>query len=127
MVYGFKRVLIVALCIGVFYISLPAPEAKAMDPVTIAILAPIVLPYAIKAAKYTAKGLARAAPGLVNAGVELLNIFRLPLGVLQIFLGWPFGLFGTGCYNFFRGLVAPFLFVWEIICLPFYFFGLATP
>ncbi|HJO92136.1 MAG TPA: hypothetical protein QF753_01940 [Victivallales bacterium] len=99
------------------------PKARAMDPVTIAILAPILLPYAIKIAKYTAKGLIRTIPGWYKAGIELLNFFRLPLGFLQVTLGFPFGLLGYGIDNIIQGAVAPFMFFWEFLCMPLYFFG----
>ncbi|MCP4180081.1 MAG: hypothetical protein GY756_20145 [bacterium] len=121
-----KKSLFVYLCVGILAYGIPVPKAKAMDPVTIAILAPILLPYAIKIAKYTAKGLIRTLPAFYKAGIEILNIFRLPLGFLQVFLGFPFGLLGYGIDNIIQGSVAPFLFFWEIICIPLYFFGFKT-
>jgi hypothetical protein len=119
-----KKSLFIYLCFGILAFGVPVPKAKAMDPVTIAILAPILLPYAIKIAKYTAKGMIRTLPAFYKAGIELLNIFRLPLGVLQTFLGFPFGMLGDGIQNIIKGSVAPFLFCWEILCMPLYFFGL---
>ena len=127
MCIAFKRVFVIGLCAGVLCTTYPVPKAKAMDPVTIAVLAPILMPYAKAAAAYAIKGLVRAAPGLVNAGLELLNILRLPLGFLQVFLGWPFGFFGAGLHNIVKGSIAPFMFIKEILSLPFYFFGLAKP
>ncbi len=118
-----RKYFIILLCVSVIFYGVAIPRAKAMDPVTIAILAPILLPYAIQAAKYTAKGLIRTIPGWIKAGTQVLNIFRLPLGILQIFLGWPFGLAGFGIGNVVKGVVAPFKLIYEILCMPLYFFG----
>ena len=118
-----KRYFIILLCVSVLFYGVTIPKAKAMDPVTIAILAPILLPYAIQAAQYTAKGLIRTIPGWVNVGTQVINIFRLPLGILQIFLGWPFGLAGFGLGNIVKGAIAPFRIIYEILCMPLYFFG----
>jgi hypothetical protein len=118
-----KRYFMIFLCAGIVFYGMGIPRAKAMDPVTIAILAPILLPYAIKAANYTAKGLMRTVPGWINAGTQMLNLFRLPLGVCQIFLGFPFGLAGYGFGNIVKGCIAPFLLMKEILCMPLYFFG----
>jgi hypothetical protein len=119
-----KRSFIIILCVGIMFYGMAIPRAKAMDPVTIGILAPILLPYAIQAAEYTIKGLIKTIPGWVKAGTQVLNIFRLPLGVCQIFLGFPFGLAGYGLGNMVKGCVAPFLIIKEILCMPLYFFGL---
>ena len=119
-----KRSLIIFLCAGIMFYGIAIPRAKAMDPVTIGILAPILLPYAIKIAEYTVKGLIKTAPGWIKAGTQMLNILRLPLGVCQIFLGFPFGLAGYGLGNIAKGCIAPFIVVKEILCMPLYFFGL---
>ena len=118
-----RRYFVILLCVGVVYWGVAVPKAKAMDPVTIAILAPILLPYAIQAAKYTAKGLIRTIPCWMNIGKESLNMFRLPLGFFQIFMGWPFGLAGFGFGNVGKGMIAPFSVMKEVLCLPLYFFG----
>ena len=121
-----KRYVIIFLCAGIVLCGTAIPKAKAMDPVTIAILAPILLPYAIKIAEYTGKGLIKTIPGWVRAGTQMLNILRLPLGFCQVFLGFPFGLAGYGFGNIFKGSVAPFLVMKEILCMPLYFFGLKS-
>ena len=121
-----RRYFIIFLCVGVVFCGVTIPKAKAMDPVTIAILAPILLPYAIKIADYTGRGLIKTIPGWIKAGTQMFNILRLPLGICQIFLGWPFGLAGYGIGNIVKGTVAPFLLMKEILCMPLYFFGMKT-
>ncbi len=112
------------LCAGVMFFAMPIPKARAMDPVTIGILAPILMPYAVKVLDYTLKGIVRTGPGWVKAGTQLLNILRLPLGLGQVLLGFPFGLLGTGIENIIKGVMAPFLFIKEFFCIPLYFFGM---
>jgi hypothetical protein len=118
-----RKNFIIFLCFGIFFYGMVIPKARAMDPVTIAILAPIVMPYAVRAADYTIKGLIKTIPGWIKAGTEVLNILRLPLGVGQIFLGLPFGLAGYGFGNIAKGTMAPVLFFKEVLCMPLYFFG----
>ena len=69
----------------------PAPEAQAIDPVTIAILTPIAIKGAQVAAPYVMRGLASGARHMVSMGYDLINFFRLPLGFLQVTAGIPFG------------------------------------
>ncbi|HBM16481.1 MAG TPA: hypothetical protein DD381_09110 [Lentisphaeria bacterium] len=86
-------------------------------------LAIILAPYAIQAAKYIGKGMVRTIPCWINQGKELFNILKLPLGLLQFTLGAPFGYFWNGLSNSWTGLIAPFMFFYEFMCLPLYFFG----
>lgn len=95
-----------------------APKAQAMDPVTIAILAPYALPVAEAGAQYAMKGLANASPGFIQAGAEMFRIFLLPLGVLECTVGMPFGFFGEGVRDVVKGGVAPFKMVYHIVTLP---------
>ena len=101
-----------------------APRCQAMDPVTIAILAPILMPYAKKAASYTVTCLARTVPGWAECGKEMINIFRLPLGFFQVTLLLPFGYGGDGLYNIWSGAKAPVMLMAEFFGLPFRAFGL---
>ncbi len=119
----FRKWLLIFPFAGIVFFSFPAPKAHAMDPVTIGLLAPILMPYAQQAAAYAIKGCAKTVPGWINAGTQFINIFRLPLGVLQLTLGVPFGLFDCGIENTWKGLIAPFLMVKEILCMPLYFCG----
>lgn len=108
---------------GLILFSFPIPKAKAMEPVSISILAAMAMPYAIQAAKYTGQGLIRTGPCWLNQGLELLNILRLPLGLLEVTIGAPFGFFWNGLENTWKGAIAPFMFLKEFFSLPLYFFG----
>lgn len=106
-----KRLLIIIMMATVFA-GVGIPKAKAMDPVTIGILAPIILPYAIPvaetAARYALKGLMNAGVGMIDVFKDMVGVFMLPVGFLEVTLGIPFGLFSNGCENIATGFVAPF-------------------
>lgn len=117
-----KRCTLIVL-LSVFLCSMVQPEAKAIDPVTIAILAPI----AIKAAKvmrpYIQRGIISGTKGLIQTGKDTLEILYLPWGVVQMTLGLPFGGLGPGISNVGRGLIAPFKVVADVLYLPIQFTG----
>ena len=117
-----KRCTLIVL-LSVFLCSMVQPEAKAIDPVTIAILAPI----AIKAAKvmrpYIQRGIISGTKGLIQTGKDTLEILYLPWGVVQMTLGLPFGGLGPGISNIGRGLIAPFKVVADVLYLPIQFTG----
>jgi hypothetical protein len=106
-----KRLLIIVL-VAIAFMGTGVPKAKAMDPVTIGILAPIILPYAIPVAevalKYAFKGLVNAGKGMFYMFEDMIGVFMLPVGFLEVTLGAPFGLFTNGCKNIGTGFVAPF-------------------
>ena len=119
---SFRRTTWIILIAAYFCTVVPAP-AKAMDPVTIAVLAPI----AIKAAKvmrpYIQRGLISGTKGLIQTGKDTLEILYLPWGVVQMTLGLPFGGLGPGISNVGRGLIAPFKVVADVLYLPLQFTG----
>ena len=116
-VYMYKTFLL-TLVLTCSFVMVPQPKAKAfVDPVTAAIVAPIAINAAKAALPYVLKGLARAGGKLIKAGIEVLHIFRLPLGLLQVTLGAPW-FFSDGIYNIIRGGLAPFKLTWHIIEVP---------
>ena len=60
---------------------------------------------------------------MLQIGANLVDIFRLPLGVVQMTLGAPFGFFGDGLSNIAKGAIAPVKMVGNILVLPFALFG----
>ena len=99
------------------------PEAEA-EPVTMVILAPIALEAAKQASPYAIAGLKSGGMQLLEVGKDLANIFRLPLGVLQISAGLPLGLAGQGWENILMGCCAPFQLVGDVLLLPVSFLKL---
>lgn len=114
------------ILLTVFCLTGVAPEIRAVDPVTMAIFAPIALKAASIATPYVVRGVQSGAVHMVKIGYDIVGIFRLPLGIGQTVLGWPFGMFGDGVKNLTLGFVAPFKMAWDVILLPVAFLGLST-
>ena len=116
--------IILTLVLALFAFMMPQPEAKAMDPVTIAILAPIALQVGRAMMPYIIKGLTNMGRMGLKAGVELINVFRLPLGILQLTLMIPFGAFYSGLQNTVIGFIAPFKMAFFVLMMPVAAFGI---
>ena len=96
----------------------PAPQLKAVEPVTMIVLAPLALQAAKEASPYVIGGMQNAGNQMVNIGKDVFEIFYLPLGALQCTAGLPFGLLGNGINNIGTGITAPFRLVWDVLLLP---------
>lgn len=101
------------------------PQAKAIDPVTIAILAPIAIKAAEQMAPYVQRGLISGGQGMVTVGKDALEILYLPLGVVQSTLFLPFGGLGSGLENITKGCIAPFKLTMDVLLLPIKFMGVS--
>lgn len=112
-----KKIFIFLVFAGLFS-CFHVPETKAFDPVTLAILAPIALPYAEAAGKQALKGLVNAGPAMVDVFTNMLGIFLLPLGVIEATIGAPFGFLGPGLGNIGEGCIAPFKMVYSMLIVP---------
>ena len=99
-----KYAVIFTISVMLFAFFYPQPEAKAMDPVTIAILAPIAIQVAKTMMPYVVRGLINMSRMGVKAGKELISILRLPLGIIQVLLLFPWGRnFSSGLRNIGHG------------------------
>ena len=103
------------------------PRAQAMDPVTIAILAPLAVKAAQVAAPYVVRGIKCGALQMKKAGLNLAKFIALPLGLCQMTVGAPFGYFKRGANNCWIGIQSPFKFAWDALMLPLAFTGVAPP
>ncbi len=118
-----RFLLILAAAVTIFAL-VPPPEAEAIDPVTIAILAPIALKVAEAARPYVVRGLANGGRHLLTMGTDTLEFMLFPLGLMQTTVGAPFGGLAPGLRNVIRGGVAPFKLVFHTLLLPVSFFGI---
>lgn len=116
-----RQVIIFGLIFSVIFgcFLTPAPEAKAIDPVTIAILTPIAIKAAQIAAPYVLRGLRNMAIAASKTIPDFFNLLKLPLGLLMMTIGAPFGTFVRGCTYLFHGFIAPFKLAWHVFCIPF--------
>ena len=104
-----------------------APRAEAMDPVTIAILAPLAIKGAKIATPYVVRGIKCGCLQLKMIGIDLFKFLALPLGLCQMTVGAPFGYFKPGVDNLWVGVQSPFKFVWDTLMLPIAFVGVNPP
>ena len=100
-----------------------APRARAMDPVTLALLAPAAMRMAEATHPYLMNGLACGARGLAKTGISAFKTLYLPLGAVQCTRGLPFGLLGSGVNNLIEGGAAPFEMAFHACMLPVNLFG----
>ena len=104
-----------------------APRLRAMDPVTIAILAPVAVKAAQVALPYVIRGMQCGGAQLIKMGLDVANILRLPVGLLQSTLGAPVGFFDLGVSNMCQGGLAPFKLAWDTVMFPISITGVRPP
>ena len=103
---------------------IPMHQAKAIDPVTIAILAPIALQLANAARPYVIRGLINLGKGVIRVGKDVVELIFLPYGLLKMTLGAPFGGFRSGLVYTIRGGIAIGKIIFHVLILPLTVFGL---
>ena len=118
-----RPTLLILLVILSTYLFAPKPEAKAMEPVTIALLAPVALQVANQAKPYIIRGIKNGAVHMLTMGKDVLDIMRLPLGVVQSTVLMPFA-FSSGIKNMVKGGVAPFKLAFHAAILPLKIIGM---
>ena len=102
----------------------PVHQAKAIDPVTIAILAPVALQLANAARPYVIRGLINLGKGLLRVGKDMIELVFLPYGLLKMTVGAPCGGFRSGLVYTLRGGIAIGKMVFHILILPIVMFGI---
>lgn len=122
-----KKFLLLTIVLSMAFMLVPVQKTKAIDPVTIAILAPLALKAAQIAQPYVTKGLINFGKGLLLCGKDLLEVFRLPLGFIQSTIGIPFGGLRSGVRNIALGSIAPFKLGFHTMMLPLNIFGIGVP
>lgn len=117
----YPKITIIVL-VSFLFIMVPKPEAKAMEPISISILAaalaPIVLPYVIKAMPYVWKGMVNMTSAMLDVGVEMARTGYLMLGFFECTIGIPLGLFPAGVDNLIDGSLAPFKAMIQMFLVP---------
>ena len=102
---------------------LPIQRVQAMDPVTLAILAPVAIQTANAAKPLVARSIVNTTKGLFKVCQETFKLLYLPYGLLKMMFGFPFGGFHSGLVYFFKGCIAPFKIIFRILLLPLYLLG----
>ncbi len=117
-----RRFILILLAATMFF-TFTAPKAEAIDPVTLAILAPMAIRAAEIARPYVLKGLVNTGQHFLRMGKDMLEILLLPWGILQLTVGLPFGGFRPGLRNTIQGGIAPFRLIIHTLVLPVAMFG----
>ncbi|MBR7119901.1 MAG: hypothetical protein IKC77_06870 [Lentisphaeria bacterium] len=99
-------------------------RVQAMDPVTIAILAPIAIKAAQAARPYIVRGLINLGKGFVKILKSAFGLVFLPYGLGKMMFAWPWGGFRSGFIYTLKGLIAPFKMLFHTLLLPLYMVGL---
>ena len=117
-----RRIKILFLVLALLLI--PMHQAKAFDPVTIAILAPVALQLANAARPYVIRGLVNLGKGVIRVGKDVVELVFLPYGILKMTFGAPFGGFRSGLVYTIRGGIAIGKMVFHILILPLTVLGI---
>ena len=121
-----RKICLIILFAGLLtgFFTHTTPEAQAIDPVTIAILTPIAIKAAQIAAPYVYRGLANMGKASLKIFPDMVNIFKLPIGIGLVLFGWPFpGGLKKGVVYTAQGFCAPSLLVWHTLMIPVAAFG----
>jgi hypothetical protein len=120
-----RKFLLVTLLIAVIAWIFPQPEAQAFDPVTLSLLAPVAMEAAKTASPIVLKWLSGVGKVMLKMGKDTLEIFLLPVGLMEVIFGTPFArsCFTQGCRFMLKGSVAPFKLCFHTLLLPLAFFG----
>jgi hypothetical protein len=99
--------------------TVPAHEAKAMEPISLAMMAaPIVIPIVKAMMPYIVKGAVNFFGASVDVFVDMAGFALLPFGLFESTIGAPFGLFSYGLKHMGEGALAPFKMMWSMCRVP---------
>ncbi len=121
-----KRFFKIFLLVAILFTLFPAQNVQAIDPVTIAILAPIALRAAEAAKPYLIRAGLNTLKCFLKMGKDVWEILYLPYGMLKMaFLG-PFSRSSlrSGLIYTIKGSIAPAKLVVHTLLLPLMMFGL---
>lgn len=105
-------------------IAAAAPQrAQAIDPVTIAILAPIALKAAEAARPYVIRGMINLGKGMLKIGKASLELFFIPYGLFKMIFLAPWGEFRSGVVYTIRGGFGFGKILMHTLLLPVYMCG----
>ena len=112
-----RRLILVVLAASIFLAVVP-PRVEAIDPVTIAILAPLAIQAARIAYPYVKQGLINMGKHFLTIGKDMLELMLLPWGLIEMTLGAPLGGFSPGVKHSVKGAVAIGKLVWHCLLIP---------
>ena len=118
-----NRVMLIVLTVACVMFAMPQ-RAKAIDPITLAILAPVALKVADAAKPYIIRAVVGTGKGVLNIGKSALEILYLPYGIGEITIGLPFNKGRKGLVHIIRGgVIAPVKVILNVLLLPVHMTG----
>ena len=116
----FNRTWLVIAAVLCLCFAMPQ-KAKAIDPITMAILAPVALKVAEAAKPYVIRYVVGTGKGVFQIGKSALEILYLPLGIGEVTIGLPFNQGRKGLKHIIRGgVIAPAKVLVNVLMLPVY-------
>lgn len=118
-----NRAMLIVLTVACVMFAMPQ-RAKAIDPITLAILAPVALKVADAAKPYIIRAVIGTGKGVLNIGKSALEILYLPYGIGEITIGLPFNKGRKGLVHIIRGgVIAPVKVILNVLLLPVHMTG----
>lgn len=120
-----RKTILVLLTVSLMmpWSRLTTPEAVAIEPITMVLLAPVAMKVYQAAEPRIVRGMRTGGKRLVKMGVDIFEILYLPLGLVQSTVGAPFGFFKSGVKNMGKGIIAPGKLVLDTLAFPFTLWG----
>ena len=113
----------VVLAVSCMMFAMPQ-KARAIDPITMAILAPVALKVAEAAKPFVIRSLVSTGKGVLQIGKAAFEILYLPYGLGELTIGLPFNKARKGLVHIVRGgVIAPAQIVVNVLLLPIYMTG----
>ena len=119
-----RRYLNILFLVLALSVAIVPQKVQAMDPVTIAILAPVAIKAAQAARPYIVSALINLGKGLIKILKNAFGLVYLPYGMGKMMFAWPWGGFRSGFIYTLKGLIAPFKMLFHVLLLPMYMVGL---
>ncbi|MBE6388610.1 MAG: hypothetical protein E7043_00375 [Lentisphaerae bacterium] len=118
-----NKSVMVVLAVSCMMFAMPQ-KARAIDPITMAILAPVALKVAEAAKPFVIRSLVSTGKGVLQIGKAAFEILYLPYGLGELTIGLPFNKARKGLVHIVRGgVIAPAKIVVNVLLLPIYMTG----
>ncbi len=124
---GRRKIILGLVLLTVFGGGVAAPSARAFDPIIAGMMAPVAVRAAEIAMPYAIKGFLTGVKGFIPVANDVVDILKLPVGVVGCTVGAPFGLFKPSSRFLVDGAAAPFKLTWDLVMLPVKFCGIDMP
>lgn len=118
-----NRTVLILLAVSSMMFVMPC-KVKAIDPITMAILAPVALKAAEAAKPFVIRSVVGTGKGMLKIGKDVFELLYIPYGLGEITIGLPFKRGRKGLVHLVRGgVIAPAKLLVHTLMLPVYMTG----